>query len=40
LWIVVPVGMFCSGRQLPGWISAPGPLTTVDPTRSRAGARM
>jgi hypothetical protein len=40
LWIVVPVGIERSGRQLPGWISAPGPETTEEPTRSRDGARM
>ena len=40
LWTVVPVGMFASGRQLPGGMSASGPEATVSPTLIRAGARM
>src|SRR6267143_194590 len=37
-WIVVPVGMFSSGRQLPTRASASGPDITVSPTLSAFGA--
>ena len=40
LWMVVPVGMLASGRQLPGAMSASGPDETTSPTLIRAGARM
>ena len=40
LCTVVPVGIADIGRQLPGWMSAFGPDSTVAPTVSRAGARM
>src|SRR5215207_4613615 len=39
-WITVPVGMLRSGRLLPGLMSAPAPLSTRSPWRSRAGATM
>ena len=39
-WTSVPVGMFASGSALPALMSASGPDSTVEPTRSRAGARM
>ena len=38
--IVVPKGIFRSGKTLPGKISAFGPLETVSPTFSRSGAMM
>src|SRR5919197_1846108 len=40
LWTSVPVGMFSSGRALPGRMSALGPDSTLAPTLRRAGARM
>jgi nitrile hydratase len=36
----VPVGMFRSGRQLPGRMSEPGPFSTRSPCCSPCGARM
>ena len=40
LWISVPRGMLAIGRQLPGLMSAVGPLITVSPTFRPRGARM
>src|SRR3954454_21842306 len=40
LWIDSPVGILDSGRQLPTFGSAPGPLLTVIPALSPSGARM
>ena len=36
----MPVGMFASGSEFPGLMSAPGPDSTAAPTLSPAGARM
>ena len=40
LWIVVPKGMFASGKLLPGRISAFGPANTTSPTRNPNGEMM
>ena len=40
LWMVLPSGMFRSGRQLPTRISASGPDMIVWPTCRPTGARM
>ena len=39
-WMTVPVGMFFSGRLLPGLMSADAPDSTTSPCCSFAGARM
>ena len=40
LWIASPVGIFASGRQLPTFGSAVGPVLTVIPAFSPSGAMM
>ena len=40
LWICKPVGIFASGRQLPSFGSASGPLWTVMPAFKPSGAMM
>ena len=40
LWMLVPTGMFFSGMQFPGLISASAPDWTFWPTRSPSGATM
>src|SRR5262245_51598670 len=37
-WIVRPTGMWRSGRQLPGFASAAGPLATTSPGSTPSGA--
>ncbi len=39
-WMTVPVGMFFSGRLLPGLMSAEAPDSTMSPCASLFGARM
>jgi hypothetical protein len=38
LFMNVPSGIFCSGSELPGLISAPAPLSTTSPAFSPCGA--
>lgn len=40
LWIMLPTGIFCSGRQLPTLISDSGPDSILSPTFKPFGARI